>query len=86
MNEDGEFIIVVYLIHGEPIKCKVQPSAAEMLAKKEDIENALSRVSMALDIDGKLLIIPYSNIKYIEATPTPPNLPLFITQRATPIP
>ena len=82
MSEDGEFQVTVHLIHGDPIRFRVIPSAAEMLAKGQDIGNALMRISMALEMDGKLLIIPYSNIKYIEASPAPPDLPLFITQGA----
>ena len=82
MTTEGEYKIIVHLIHGEPIKFKVSPTEAEMMAKGEDIEIALTRVSMGLEIGGKFLIIPYSNIKYIEADPSPPNLPMFITQRA----
>ncbi len=82
MTTEGEYKIIVHLIHGEPIKFKVTPNKAEMMAKKQDIEAALNRVTMGLEIDGKFLMIPYSNIKYIEADPSPPNLPMFITQRA----
>ena len=82
MSADIEFRVIVHLIHGEPIKFKVSPTEAEMMTKGQDIGTALTRISMGLEIDGKLLIIPYSNIKYIEADPAPPNLPLFITQRA----
>ena len=82
MTTEGEFKVIVHLIHGEPIKFKASPTEAELFSKGEDIEVALTRISMGLEIDGKLLIIPYSNIKYIEADPSPPNLPLFVTQRA----
>ena len=85
MSEEGEFQVTIHLIHGDPIKFKVVPSEAEMMAKGQDIGNALMRISMALEIDDKLLIIPYSNIKYIEASPAPPDLPLFITQNAVSI-
>ena len=82
VQSPNEFKVIVHLIHGEPIKFKVSLTEAEMMAKGQDIETALTRVSMRLEIDGKLMIIPYSNIKYIEANPAPPHLPLFITQRA----
>ncbi len=82
MTTEGEYKIIVHLIHGEPIKFKVSPTEAEMMTKGQDIGTALTRISMGLEIDGKLLIIPYSNIKYIEADPSPTNLPIFITQRA----
>ena len=82
MSTEGEFKVIIHLIHGEPIKFKVSPTEAEMMTKGKDIETALTRISMGLEIDGRLLIIPYSNIKYIEDDPAPPNLPLFITQHA----
>jgi hypothetical protein len=82
MTASGEFKVIVHLIHGEPIKFKASLTEAEMLTKGEDIGDALGRTSMGLELDGKLLIIPYSNIKYVEADPSPPNLPIYITQRA----
>jgi len=82
MTTEGEYKVTIYLIHGEPIKFKVSLTVAERMGKGMDIEEGLSRTSMGLEIDGKFLIIPYSNIKYIEVIPSPPNLPVFITQRA----
>ena len=82
MTAEVEFKVIVHLIHGESIKFKVLPTEAEMISKGDDIEAALSRTSMGLEIDGKFMIIPYSNIRYIEADPSPPNLPIFVTQRA----
>ncbi len=85
MAEEGEYTVTVHLIHGEPIKFKVTPNKAEMMAKKQDIEAALNRVTMGLEIDGKFMMIPYSNIKYIETDPSPPELPVFVLQRAVSI-
>gem|GEM_PF-1062667 len=82
MTTEGEYKVTIYLIHGEPIKFKASLTEAERMGKGMDIEEGLSRTSMGLEIDGKFLIIPYSNIKYIEVIPSPPNLPIFITQRA----
>ena len=82
MTTEGEYKVTVYLIHGEPIKFKASLTKAEKMDKGKDIGEGLSRTSMGVEIEGKLLIIPYSNIKYIEIDPSPPKLPLFITQRA----
>ena len=82
MTTEGEYKVTVYLIHGEPIRFKATLTAAEMLNKGEDIGDALDRTSMCLELDGKLVIIPYSNIKYVEVDPSPPNLPIYVTQRA----
>ncbi len=82
MITEGEYTVTIHLIHGEPIKFKITPTEAEMLAKRDDIEAALNRVTMGLEIDGKFLMIPYSNIKYIEADPAPLDLPIFVLQNA----
>ena len=82
MTTEGEYKVTVYLIHGEPIKFKASLTKAEKMDKGKDIGEGLSRTSMGVEIEGKLLIIPYSNIKYLEIDPSPPKLPLFITQRA----
>ena len=59
---------------------------AELFNKADDIEYMLNRYALAMEVDKKLLIIPYNNVKYIEASPSPPQLPLFIIKGAVSIP
>jgi len=59
---------------------------AELFNKADDIEYMLNRHALAMEVDKKLLIIPYNNVKYIEASPSPPQLPLFIIKGAVSIP
>ena len=86
MAGDNEFTITIHLIHGNPIKFKASVSNSDLATKADDIEYMLKRYALATEVDKKLLIIPYNNIKYIEVFPAPPNLPLFIIKDGKSIP
>ena len=82
MNEINKPTITIYRIHGEPLKFEVELTAAKEMGLSGDIERALSRTAMAIEANGTLYIIPYSNIQHIECTPTPETLPIFIMRNA----
>ena len=86
MTRENEFTITIHLIHGEPIRYKASLSDAELAAKADDIEYLLNRYALATEVDKKLLIIPYNNIKYVEVFPAPPALPIFIIKNGISIP
>jgi hypothetical protein len=74
--------ITIHFIHGEPLKISVTPTEAKMMGISEDLERALQRNAMAIEVDNKLQIIPYSNIKYVEIDPSPEGLPFTVIQDA----
>lgn len=79
MPEQGRSVtITIHLHKGDPIRAVVQADEAKMLGVGDDIEKALQRNSMTLELDGKLLLIPYSSISHIEIDPAPPNLPVWL--------
>ena len=78
MAGENEFTITIHLVHGDPIKFKASVSDTELAIKADDIEYMLNRYALATEVDKKLLIIPYSNIKYVEVFPAPPRLPVFM--------
>jgi len=80
MVENELVTLTVYLVHGEPLKFSMKPTEAKMMGVSDDLERALQRNGIAVEIDNKLLIIPYSNIKYIEIDPSPPGLPFTIVR------
>lgn len=86
MSTESEYTVIIHLIHGEPIKFRALLTDAELFNKADDIEYMLNRYALAMEVDKKLLIIPYNNVKYIEASPSPPQLPLFIIKGAVSIP
>ena len=82
MTSEGEFTVHIHLIHGETIKFETTVSEANLMGVSEDLEKALSRNSLAFEMDGKLILIPYTNIKYIEFDPAPPVLPMGMIRNA----
>jgi regulatory protein YycH of two-component signal transduction system YycFG len=86
MSGENEYTVIFHLIHGEPIKFSATLTDAELMNKADDIEYMLNRYALAMEVDQKLLIVPYSNIKYIEASPSPPQLPLFMIKGAVSVP
>jgi hypothetical protein len=82
MAETEQLIITIYLVHGDPLKFSLEPTQAKKMGFSEDLERALQRTSMAIEIDGKLMIVPYSNIQYVEIDPAPSGLPITIIQGA----
>ncbi len=86
MTNENTFTVYVHLIHGETIKFKTNVSDANLIGIAEDLEKALSRNSLAFDMDGRLLLIPYTNIKYVEFDPAPEVLPMGMIRNAKKIP
>ena len=82
MSENNKPTITIHRIHGEPLKFEVELTAAKEMGLSGDIEQSLSREAMAIEANGTLYIVPYSNIKHIECTPTPEVLPIFIMRNA----
>jgi len=82
MNDKNRPIMTIYRIHGEPLKFEIELTVAKEMGMSGDIEQALSRSAMAIEANGTLYVIPYTNIDYVEFTPTPEILPIFIMRNA----
>jgi len=82
MDEQEIFTITINLIKGAPLKFKINPTEEKILGVKKDLEQALVRNVLAVELDGKLIMIPYSNIQTIECDPAPPGLPFTILRGA----
>ena len=82
MDDDNKPTMTVYRIHGEPLTFEIQLTAAKEMGLSGDIEQGLSRSALAIEADGTLYVIPYSNIEHVEFTPAPDILPIFIMRNA----
>ena len=76
MGDNDLLTVTIHLVHGESIKFEVNLSAAKEYSLGDDIEHALLRNAMAIELDNKLIMVPYNNIKYVECDPAPSVLPL----------
>jgi hypothetical protein len=75
MGTNRKVTLVIYLVHGEPLKFEVELTQAKEFGLGKDIEQGLSRNAMAIEAEGKLYLIPYSNIRYVECSPIQDVLP-----------
>ncbi len=82
MNDNNRPVITIYRIHGEPLKFEIEITAAKEMGLSGDIEQALSRSAMAIEANGILYVVPYSNIEHIECIPSPEVLPIHIMRNA----
>lgn len=47
-----------------------------------NVRKALEQDKLAIEVDGDLMVIPLGNIKYIQVTPAPPELPNNVLKHA----
>ena len=74
--------VTIHLVHGDPVRFRVALPEWRLMGLGGDIEKAQLRNLMAFELDGKLLMIPYSNIRFIQIDPVPSELPKHILRGA----
>lgn len=62
---------------GWPQQAGDDPSTIAMNVRK-----ALEQDKLAVEVDGDLLVIPMQNVKYIQITPAPAELPQGVLKKA----
>jgi hypothetical protein len=82
MEDASVYKVTINLVHGNPIRFNVELPEWRLLGLGGDIEEAQSRNVVAVELDRKLLMIPYSNIRSIEVDPAPPELPKHLLRGA----
>jgi hypothetical protein len=76
------YAVTVHLVEGEPLRFTVELPEWRLLGLGDDIDKAQSRTVISVELDGKLLMVPYSSIRYIEVDPAPPELPKYLLRGA----
>jgi hypothetical protein len=47
------------------------------------LEKILDRSALLVEADGALLVLPFSNVKYLQVYPSPPKLPDYVIKDAS---
>jgi hypothetical protein len=47
------------------------------------LEKILDRAALLVEADGALLVVPLSNVKYLQVSPAPPKLPDYVIKDAS---
>jgi hypothetical protein len=68
---DKQVTIVVNLVQGAPLRFKGKRSDQDLLNLASRIERAMEARYLGVELDGKLTLIPATNIGSIEISPVP---------------
>ncbi len=74
MNDERQ--LTIYFNDGTSLKLAVPNQVrGSMGAAVEGMKRILEGDKLAIEVDDRLLVIPWSSVKQIEATPVPPSMP-----------
>jgi 2-C-methyl-D-erythritol 4-phosphate cytidylyltransferase len=75
--------ITIYFIDGSKMKLDFPKQTLNEVGTALKLKEVLAARQLIAEVDGVLLVIPFDNIKYIEAHPAPAKLPEYIIKGAS---
>jgi hypothetical protein len=69
--------LTIYFCDGSKLSIEFPVQAANEMAALLRLEEVLKERKIIVTVDGAVLVIPFDNIKYIQAFPAPPKLPRY---------
>lgn len=67
--------LTIHFMDGTKMSLNFPPQAANEYAAVLKLKEVLKARELLVEVDGALLVIPFENIKYLQAYPAPPKLP-----------
>ena len=65
----------IFFIDGSDMVLQVPPQGGNPLLLAKRIQESLDANQFVAEVDGKLVMVPKSNVKYMELEPLPDELP-----------
>jgi hypothetical protein len=75
--------ITIYFIDGSKIRLDFPKQTLNEVGTALKLKEVLNARHIVAEVDGVLLVIPFDNVKYIEAHPAPAKLPEYILKGAS---
>ena len=75
--------ITIHFIDGSKIKLDFPKQTLNEMGTAIKLKEILAARQLVAEVDGVLLVIPFENVKYIDAHPAPSKLPEYIIKGAT---
>ncbi len=86
MNEPTkEFTITIHLIQGDPIRFKLRRTAAQLRNVATNLEGGLQARYVGVELNGKLVIVPFHNVRSIDIDPAPGGIVQHVLRDAKPV-
>lgn len=67
--------LTVHFIDGSEISVTFPKQGGNPLLLAKRVQEAIDARQLSIEIDGQLLVIPMANIKYMQMSPSPEELP-----------
>lgn len=75
--------ITIHFIDGSKIKLDFPKQTLNEVGTALKLKEVLAARHIVAEVDGVLLVIPFENVKYVEAHPAPAKLPEYILKGAS---
>jgi hypothetical protein len=75
--------ITIHFIDGSKIRLDFPKQTLNEVGAVLKLKEVLAARHIVAEVDGVLLVIPFENVKYIEAHPAPAKLPEYILKGAS---
>jgi hypothetical protein len=80
--EHQPYTLFVHFINGHSIKFEFEPAHPDSPNIATHVEKMLNAQNLCLEVEGRLVVVPVYNIKYLELAPAPSKLPPTILKNA----
>ena len=74
--------VTIHFIDGSKITLEFPKQTLNEVGTVLKLKEILAARQLVAELDGSLLVIPFENVKYIEAHPAPKKLPEYIIKGA----
>ena len=75
--------ITIYFVDGSKLRLDFPKQTLNKTGTVLKLKEILAARQLVAEVDGVLLVIPFDNVRYIEAHPAPSKLPEYIIRGAT---
>ena len=72
---ESDRFLTVHFIDGSEMSVSFPKQGGNPLRLAQRVQEAIESSQLAIELDGQLLVIPMSNVKYLQARPCPDELP-----------
>lgn len=72
---DSNRFLTVHFIDGSEMSVTFPKQGGNPLLLAKRVQQAIESRQLAIEMDGQLVVIPMDNVKYMQASPSPDELP-----------
>jgi len=72
--------LTIHFIDGSEMSVTFPKQGGNPLLLAKRVQQAIDSSQLALELDGQLFVVPMSNVKYLQLSPSPGELPETVIQ------